>query len=98
RNAEHCIEDRECSAIKEADFSVADAEVVFDFLGEDRQHLPVDEVEDEHEDEHEQHVARIASADFDVGICLTLQRLNDFGVGIALAPQRSNSPATIARI
>ena len=58
RDAEDGVEDGEGGAVEEADLRVGDAEVGLDALGEDREDLAVEEVEDVDEDQDAEDVAR----------------------------------------
>ena len=62
RNPEDGVEDGERCAVEEAELGVADAEVVADVLGEDREDLTVDEVEDVDQDEDAQDVVGVPPA------------------------------------
>ena len=62
RDPEDGEEDGEDGAVEEPELRVRDAEVRLDALGEDRDDLPVEEVEDVDEDEDGEDVARIRPA------------------------------------
>ena len=64
RNAEQRIEHPERGAIQEADIGIVQPQVALDVLGEDRDDLPVDEVEDVDEEQDDQHVPGIGAAPF----------------------------------
>ena len=61
RDAEQGVEDGEGGAVEEADLGVVEVEVALDVLGEDREDLPVDEIDDVDQDEDEQGVPGIGA-------------------------------------
>ena len=73
RNAEDRVEDGEGGAVEEADLGVAHAEVGFDVLGQDRDDLAVEEVEDVDEHQHAEQVIRVGAADLGRGLGLAVR-------------------------
>lgn len=63
RNPEHRVEDRERGPVQEAEILVGEAEVAADLLGEDREDLAVEEVEEVDDDQDAEQVARVRPAD-----------------------------------
>jgi hypothetical protein len=62
RDAEQRIENGEKSAVQEAEFSIAEAQVELDFTGQDRDDHAVDQVKSRDEHQQEQRVPGVAPA------------------------------------